>query len=561
MAADLLSGQSLNAIAASLNARKISMATDITRLRYGRTAKGTGWKPQSVRAILGNRAITGVTTYRGEVVRDGDGFSLLRAEPIGSDADYLRMQKILHHPAGRRVGARQSRVLLHVAMCGLCGADLYGKANARNRYYQCPNSTPARGVKERCSAPLVRTEVLESNVEQALLDSAGDVLMYEKIVTPANDVGAELARADEAVGALAAQVTSGALTAGQFAQVAAGLITQRDHLAAMAAPERVTWQPTGQTFAEFWAGLHDRGSFLRGAGIRAYVQDGRGESATWPALRAYMEAVGVRVVEPDGSTAVEPADDSIVVRELPGGRVVSVMLGTWRAAPAGGRHGGLTCCVGWLPAGNLIIEESAPLRRSGSFRFSGRNSAEGRAAARGAALPPGTLTTGHGERDELVDLGHEDLARHAVDREAVPLLSGYALDRERHQARVQGQLAGLHDGVRPGTESAGPVHPPPGRNVAMSLPITCPRVESRMWCLWNVNAQCPSGLRVSFTSVCRARTTRAPTARVIGSRVPSGGISMAWVMTRTRSGRASARYSRVALARSPLSAGRSPGSA
>jgi site-specific DNA recombinase len=328
MAADLIGGKSLNAIAAGLNARKIPTATDITRLRYGRPARGVGWKPQSVRAVLAGRAVTGVTTYHGEVVRSSDGYPLLRAEPVVREADYLAMQQILVRPAGRRAGARQSRVLLHVAMCGLCGADLYGKANARNRYYQCPNSTPARGVKERCSAPLVRADVLESTVEQALLDSAGDVLMYEKIVTPANDVGAELARADEAIGALASQVTSGALTAGQFAQVAAGLITQRDHLAAVAAPERVTWRPAGKTFREHWADLHDRGTWLRGAGIRVFVQDGgNAEPRTWTDLRASLEAVGVRVEEPDGSTAVEPADDYIVVRELPGGRVVSVMLG------------------------------------------------------------------------------------------------------------------------------------------------------------------------------------------------------------------------------------------
>lgn len=329
MAADLIGGKSLNAIAASLNARNIPTATDITRLRYGRSAKGMGWKPQSVRAVLTSRAVTGVTTYKGEVVRDGDGYPLLRAEPVVSEADYLAMQQNLACPAGRHVGARQSRLLLHIAACALCGADLYGKANARNRYYQCPNATPARGARQRCAARMIRADALEAAVEEALLEAAGDVPMREKKTTPANDVSVELGRADEAIGALAAQVTSGALTADQYAQVAAGLITRRDRLAALAAPETVEWVPTGQTFAEFWAGLEDKGTWLRGAGIKAIVQDaGAPEPKTWPELRAALEASGVRVEEPDGSTAVEPADDYIVVRELPGGRVVSVMLGT-----------------------------------------------------------------------------------------------------------------------------------------------------------------------------------------------------------------------------------------
>ena len=277
MAADLIGGKSLNGIAAGLNARKIPTATDITRLRRGRPAKGVGWKPPSVRAVLAGRAVTGVTTYKGEVVRGGDGYPLLRAEPIVSEADYLRMQQILARPAGRRAGARQSRVLLRVAACGLCGRDMYGKANARNRYYQCPGATPARGARPRCAARMIRADALEAAVEEALLEAAGDVAMREKKTTPASD---ELARADEAIGALAAQVTSGALTAAQYAQVAAGLITQRKRLAALAAPEIVEWVPTGQTFSEFWAGLEDKGTWLRGAGIKAFA--GKGEDDGLP---------------------------------------------------------------------------------------------------------------------------------------------------------------------------------------------------------------------------------------------------------------------------------------
>ena len=152
--------------------------------------------------------------------------------------------------------------------------------------------------------------------------------MREKKTTPASDVGAELARADEAIGALAAQVTSGALTAAQYAQVAAGLITRRDHFAALAAPETVEWVPTGQTFAEFCAGLEDKGTWLRGAAIKAIVQDvGDAGPKTWAELRATLEAAGVRVHEPAGMLPPGAEDEYVVLPELQGGRVAAVFLG------------------------------------------------------------------------------------------------------------------------------------------------------------------------------------------------------------------------------------------
>lgn len=140
---------------------------------------------------------------------------------------------------------------------------------------------------------MIRADALEAAVEEALLDAAGDVPMREKKTTPASDVSAELARADEAIGALAVQVTSGALSAAQYAQVAAGLITRRDHLAALAAPETVEWEPTGQTFAEFWAGLEDKGTWLRGAGIKAFAKRSEDHELPVPDPRGLLvRAVG-----------------------------------------------------------------------------------------------------------------------------------------------------------------------------------------------------------------------------------------------------------------------------
>ena len=79
----------------------------------------------------------------------------------------------------------------------------------------------------------------------------------------------------------------------------------------------------------------------------------------------------------------------------------------------------------------------------------------------------------------------------------------------------------------------------PGKYVLMSLVMICPRVESRRGRLCIVKVHLPRLSRASFTSVCKARTTRAPIKRV-GSRVESSAISTARLMTGTRSARVEA---------------------
>ena len=58
-------------------------------------------------------------------------------------------------------------MLLGIAFCVLDGRKLYGKANARNRYYHCPGTAPARGGAERCRSQMVRADWLDKLAEEA----------------------------------------------------------------------------------------------------------------------------------------------------------------------------------------------------------------------------------------------------------------------------------------------------------------------------------------------------------------------------------------------------------
>lgn len=128
--------KSPTSIAAWLNERRIPTMTDIVRAHYGKQPRGTGWKPQAVRAVL---------TSNGVQLPD----------------------------TGRESGPKKSRMLLHIAKCAYCQGMLYGKANKTTEYYACTNTTPDRGAREKCMAKLVRADWLEGYLDDWFQEHQG----------------------------------------------------------------------------------------------------------------------------------------------------------------------------------------------------------------------------------------------------------------------------------------------------------------------------------------------------------------------------------------------------
>ncbi len=275
MAQDLLDGRSLNYISAWLNAEGIPSSTDVTRTRYGnKAARGNGWKPGSVRAKLRNPAITGVTTYRGEIVRNADGKPVKRAEPIIDAATHARVKEVLARPGGRHGGDRPSRMLLHIAYCALCEGLLYGKRNARNAYYQCVNTTPARGSHERCTVRMMRVDELESAVDDAVMESLGWVPEMEPTSNnPAGGRDEKLAEIGQAIADLTTERYVQGVVRKNYDSVMAGLQAEHDRLSALPADQRPDRVPTGKTIEQVWPGWdasRKRGYFLD-RGWKAYA--------------------------------------------------------------------------------------------------------------------------------------------------------------------------------------------------------------------------------------------------------------------------------------------------
>ena len=151
MADDVLAGRSLRDIARWLNAEGIPTSNDLSRMRYGRTKpRGAKWAPSSVRDILRNPA--------------------LADDPAILDYSiWKHVEGVRDKGRGTRTsGPRASRMLLRIAYCGQCGGILYGKSNAKTRYYRCDNNNTPAG--KLCDSRLIPADDLEEWVNSWIME-------------------------------------------------------------------------------------------------------------------------------------------------------------------------------------------------------------------------------------------------------------------------------------------------------------------------------------------------------------------------------------------------------
>ena len=325
MAGRLLGGESLSQVSRWLNDSGIPTSRNVQRIRASKLVRESRWTPFTVAKVLRNPAVAGLVPSKGKPLRDPDGMVIQRCAGIITGETWDRVRAVLSDNADKTGPRVNSAPLRRVAFCGECGSALHYQPvttkGKRYCYYKCSART--------CRARMVRAEALEAAIEDAVLGAVGAEPMLEKLVHPAEDHAAELAQVEEALTALEIEYAALRVSAERFTSTAARLEARRDALAALPSrPERVEWRPTGRTFGEHWAGLADRGSFLRGAGVKAMVHDGYDAAPhRWADLRATLEAAGVTVEEPDTAAASELDGQYVVLAELPGGRLVSIYLG------------------------------------------------------------------------------------------------------------------------------------------------------------------------------------------------------------------------------------------
>ncbi len=148
MAAKLLAGWSMNAVAADLNARGVP------------TARGGRWQSRSVRSIVTGPRVAGLRTFDREVVGEA-------AWPAILDRDTWTQVRAEIARRGKGPGNTLRRWLTGVLRCSRCEAALTGwqgppKASGPN--YWC--ATPRGG----CGRVSVRAAPAEAEIERQVLD-------------------------------------------------------------------------------------------------------------------------------------------------------------------------------------------------------------------------------------------------------------------------------------------------------------------------------------------------------------------------------------------------------
>ncbi len=92
---------------------------------------GNPWTPTELRRYLRRPRLSGVRVHRGEIVGPG-------AWPgIVTEADHVTVNAILSDPSRRAKGRPRAYLLSGVGRCGVCGARLYGRTEARGPIYVC----------------------------------------------------------------------------------------------------------------------------------------------------------------------------------------------------------------------------------------------------------------------------------------------------------------------------------------------------------------------------------------------------------------------------------------
>ncbi|MCD0448414.1 recombinase family protein [Actinocorallia sp. API 0066] len=290
----MLKGESANSIVRDLNERKIPVSSDAQRIRQGKEPKGGLWRVGNLLKMLKSKALLGQYEAEGsEYVRDevdetgakkkiprkvivgDDGMPIQRAEPLITKQEWDALQEQLSKNSSGKTHHRTGGApLRQVAFCAVCGAAMY-RTKSRSMYYRC-SSVGATSAK--CGNASVKADYLENALETLLLGMFGKLERKTTVFIKGEDHTERLEQIRQTMDEVRAEKDRGDYRysggAEEYSARIQKLAEQRIKLEALPqVPSRTEIISTGETFADFWAGLSEweKGSFYRQAGIEIRV--------------------------------------------------------------------------------------------------------------------------------------------------------------------------------------------------------------------------------------------------------------------------------------------------
>ncbi|MFD9666062.1 recombinase family protein [Rhodococcus sp. NPDC059968] len=313
----VLAGETLRAIAHDLNERKIPTAKDRMNQHLGRPLgkppksgeerKPFAWTSGGLRRSMASPTMLGYATVRepkrdanGEIQMDARGRKVLEAEdvlrgPDGSPiqrADPILTKRVFDLLATELVSRenrkeptkRSNALLLRVIFCGVCGRPCYRLKGGQGRRprYRCSSAQ----YKATCGNGSVVMEEFDDMIEGQLLALLGRSERRKRVWDKGEDHTEELIEIDHTLTDLVGQLGRGPYRAGTPQRAALdanieALDKRREELAASTTrPAGWTWQPTGETFRDWWGSLdlEHQNVYLRTMGVKvSFVKPVGGE--------------------------------------------------------------------------------------------------------------------------------------------------------------------------------------------------------------------------------------------------------------------------------------------
>ncbi|PTR26479.1 site-specific DNA recombinase [Rhodococcus sp. OK519] len=352
----VLNGEPLRRISDDLNARGVLTPRDRLRINKGQKPMGFQWHSNSLKRRLTSPAMLGyaitreqlldargkpVVNKRGEkeygpdqILIGSDGLPVQRAEPILTKPLFERLRAELEHRAVRKEpNKRTNSLLLRVLFCSVCGGPVYrakGNGGRSNRYRCGTVQTP-----NKCGNGSVLEHVMDDAVEDQLLALMGDSERLQRVWDAGEDTAEELAEVEARLADRTSLLGIGAYKSGtpQRATLAALIDADAklyDQLAATTTrPAGWTWQPTGETFRDWWGrqSVPERNIYLRTMGVEAWYDTReefkfRLEFGALNKMSAGLQTVGP--IETMTDAFVNMAEHGIAGIEIRGRKVVAV---------------------------------------------------------------------------------------------------------------------------------------------------------------------------------------------------------------------------------------------
>lgn len=331
----VLDKEPLRSVAHDLTVRGVLTPRDRFAQHQGREVKGYEWHSTGLKRSLTSPTLLGHAVSGATSVRGPDGSPVIRSEPIITREIFDRLATELAERENRKEPTRRSSgLLLQVIFCGVCGKPAYRLKGGEGRKprYRCASAQ----YKQPCGNKSIPMDRADDVVEKLVLRMLGESERLEREWQSGSDNSAELAEVNDRLTDLVSQLGIGAFRAGtpQRAALNQQIEMLAERQAALSAQEVTpagwVWQPTGETFGDWWArqDVAAKNIELRRMNVRLEFEPGeyrldlgdletmtqqmvaRGTVANWQDLFDAMRESGIQgmTVGLDGEVEFTPAE-------------------------------------------------------------------------------------------------------------------------------------------------------------------------------------------------------------------------------------------------------------